>query len=147
MARIIEVPTHLNVEDTLLFGMTARQILRLVASLSIAYGVWDQLDLPTAVRGTLAILLALLGVLLAVVQPGSRPLDQWAFAAAVYALLPRRLVWSRPQPDPSHWRVVTTAGWADLDVAVGWIQAEDGDVDDDEHSSGRRWLLRGLRSK
>ena len=38
-----EVPTHLNVEDTLLGPLTPRQLVRLAAGLSLAYITWDQL--------------------------------------------------------------------------------------------------------
>jgi hypothetical protein len=145
MPRIIEVPTHLNVEDTLLFGLTARQILRLVASLSIAYGLWDQADLPTPIRATLAAGMALLGLMLALVQPGGRPLDQWAFAAAAYALVPRRLAWRHTEPDPAEWRVARGNGWAELDLAVGWLADEDQDADEEDQSNGPGWPRLGRR--
>jgi hypothetical protein len=49
MPRIYEVPTHLNVEDTLLLGLTPRQLVRLAAFTSLAYGLWDQV---TSIRQT-----------------------------------------------------------------------------------------------
>ncbi len=42
MPRVYELPTHLGVEDQLVAGLTARQLLRLVIGASLAYGVWDQ---------------------------------------------------------------------------------------------------------
>src|SRR5215831_13831362 len=135
MPRIIEVPTHLNVEDTLLFGLTARQILRLVALLSVAYGVWDQVDLPTPIRASLVVLLALLGVTLALIQPGGRPLDQWVFAAAAFVLVPRRLAWRPQEPDAAEWRVAAASGWAELDLAIGWVPTDD---DEDQSHWWRR---------
>ena len=42
MPRVYELPTHLQVEDQLIAGLTARQLLRLVIGGSLAYGVWDQ---------------------------------------------------------------------------------------------------------
>ena len=42
MALIYEVPTHLNVEDTLIFGLTPRQLLRISVGASLAYFVWEQ---------------------------------------------------------------------------------------------------------
>jgi len=135
MPRIIEVPTHLNVEDTLLFGLTARQILRLVALLSLAYGVWDQVDLPTPIRASLAALLALLGVTLALIQPGGRPLDQWVFAAAAFVLVPRRLTWRPQEPDVAEWRPAVASGWAEFDLAMGWFPTDD----DEDRSNWWGW--------
>ena len=64
MARTHEVPNHLNVEDTLFLGLTARQVATFMAFASPAYGVWDQLTVaPLVVRGTLAGLLLLAGIL------------------------------------------------------------------------------------
>ena len=37
-----EVPTHLNVEDKLLLGLTARQFLYLLVGSSASYALWGQ---------------------------------------------------------------------------------------------------------
>ena len=37
-----EVPTHLNVEDRVLFGLTARQFLYVVVGSSASYELWEQ---------------------------------------------------------------------------------------------------------
>jgi hypothetical protein len=42
MPRIYELPTHLQVEDQLIAGMTARQLVRLMIGASLAYGAYDQ---------------------------------------------------------------------------------------------------------
>jgi len=66
MPRVYELPTHLGVEDQLIAGLTARQLLRLVIGASLAYGVWDQVPwLPEEVRLAVAIVLAIIGVLFA----------------------------------------------------------------------------------
>ena len=66
MPRIHEMPTHLNVEDTLLGPLTPGQLARLAGGLSLAYITWDQLTvLPDALRAALAGLLVLVGVLVA----------------------------------------------------------------------------------
>ncbi len=63
MARTHEVPNHLNVEDTLFLGLTARQVATFMAFASPAYGIWDQLTVaPMPVRGALAGLLLLLSI-------------------------------------------------------------------------------------
>jgi hypothetical protein len=121
VARTHEVPNHLNVEDTLFLGLTARQVATLMAFVSPAYGIWDQLtDAPVAVRGALAVLVLLVGIAFTVVQPGHRPLDEWAFAVFAYVVTPRRLRWSRPEPDSGDWRLSTPSGWADLAPRLGW---------------------------
>lgn len=131
MPRVHELPTHLQVEDVLLAGLTARQLLRLMIGASLAYGLWDQaVGLPIPLRAGLAVALALAGVLLALVQPGGRPLDQWLLAALLFALLPRRLVWRPSQPDlrPS---ARPQSGWAELAPRPAWVDAEPfGDPDD-----------------
>ena len=48
MARTHEVPNHLNVEDTLFLGLTARQVATFMAFASPAYGIWDQLTVAPA---------------------------------------------------------------------------------------------------
>jgi hypothetical protein len=133
MAKTHEVPNHLNVEDTLFLGFTARQLATFMAFASPAYGVWDQLTvLPPTVRGALAAAVVLVGVLFTVVQPGRRPLDEWAFAVFAYATTPRRLSWRRPEADPRQWYVSGASGWADLSPRLGW--GEDGGIDLDEES-------------
>jgi hypothetical protein len=124
MPRVYELPTHLEVEDTLIAGLTARQLVRLMLGASLAYGLWDQVGwLPDEVRLPLAIVLAILGVLVALVQPAGRPLDQWLLAGLLFVALPRRLVWRpgaldlrQPQRDQS--------AWAELSLQPAWVDAD-----------------------
>jgi hypothetical protein len=124
MPRIYELPTHLEVEDQLIAGLTARQLLRLMIGASLAYGVWDQAPwLPQEIRLGLAGALAVAGVVFALLQPRGRSLDGWLLAAALFLLLPRRLVWRpgaaqqrKPRPDQ--------AGWADLELHPEWVEPE-----------------------
>jgi hypothetical protein len=117
---VYEVPTHLNVEDTIDFGLGAHQLVRLAAAGSLAYLVWDQATmLPAEARLVVAGLLVAAGLLCALLQPGGRPLDRWVLAAGLYLLLPRRLPWRRvgraadePAPDGS--------GWAELSPDLAW---------------------------
>ena len=128
MARTHEVPNHLNVEDTLFLGLTARQVATFMAFASPAYGVWDQLTIaPVPVRAGLAGLVVLLGLVFTLVRPGRRPLDEWAFAVLAYIVVPRRLVWRRPEPDPDEWRVRGSSGWVDLSPRLGWAGSPDSD--------------------
>jgi PrgI family protein len=121
MARTHEVPNHLNVQDTLFLGLTARQVATLMAFASPAYGIWDQLTIaPLPVRGSLAALLVLAGIAFTLLQPGGRPLDEWTFALLAFAVSPRSLRWSRPEVDPLEWCPPTSAGWVDLSPCLNW---------------------------
>jgi hypothetical protein len=125
MPRIHEMPTHLNVEDTLLGPLTPRQLVRLAAGLSLAYITWDQLTvLPDPLRAGLAGLLVLVGLLVACWRPGGVGLDAWALAALAFGLAPRRLAWARPEPAPAEWRQAAEPDWTDLEVELGWHRHE-----------------------
>ena len=66
MPRVYELPTHLQVEDVLIAGLTARQLVRLMIGASLAYGVWDQAGWQAQdVRLAVAVVLAVIGVLFA----------------------------------------------------------------------------------
>jgi len=119
-----EIPTHLQVEDSLIAGLTPRQLLRLVAGASIAYAVWDQLTfLPTALRAGLTATAAVLGIVFALVQPGGRPLDQWVLAAIVFFVSPRHWRWqagaSALQPENAE----PDEEWADLMPPFDWVES------------------------
>ena len=144
MPRVYELPTHLQVEDTLLAGLTARQLVRLMLGASLAYGLWDQaVWLPDEVRLPLAIALAILGVLVALVQPAGRPLDQWLLAGLLFVALPRRLVW-RPGAQDLRQPCRDQSAWAELPLQPAWVDA---DVEQDIESTceperRRRWWRR-----
>ena len=114
-----EIPTHLEVEDRILFGLTLRQGILLLLGAAIGYFTFAQsgqipwfgagnagtigsaghttanlqLSLPLVLRIALA-LFPLLGALaLAVIQPAGRPLEDWLFAVARYLTLPKRCIW------------------------------------------------------
>ena len=129
MPRTHEVPNHLNVQDTLFLGLSARQVATFMAFASPAYGLWDQLTLaPVGVRGSLAVLVLLLGAAFTLIQPGGRPLEEWAFAAFAYVVTPRQLRWSRPEADPREWQAGGSSGWIEFVPSLGWGRgAEEGD--------------------
>jgi hypothetical protein len=133
MPRVHEIPTHLNVEDTLIGSLTPTQLVRLMVCASLAYGVWDQLTfLSPLARAAPAGILVLTGVLAAWWRPQGCSPDQWALALFVFSLTPRRLVWRRPAPRPADWRPAETPDWADLSVNVAWTE-------DDSPASGK-WI-------
>ena len=100
MPRVYELPTHLQVEDVLIAGLTARQLVRLMVGASLAYGLWDQTAaLPMLVRLSATVVLAFAGLLLALIRPAGRPLDQWLLAALLFAAAPHRQLWRRSPPE------------------------------------------------
>ena len=138
MPRVYELPTHLQVEDTLILGLTARQLVRLMIGASLAYGLWDQaVWLPDEVRLPLAILLAIVGVLVALVQPAGRPLDQWLLAGLLFAALPRRLVW-RPGALDLQASQRDLSAWAELSLQPAWVDADAEPEVDSTHQPERR---------
>ncbi len=89
------IPTHLNVEDTFLWGMSNRQVMCLVAGAASTYGTWEQLWwASTAVQWSAALAVAALALALTFTRHAGRSLDQYAFVVLHYRLLPRRSTWS-----------------------------------------------------
>jgi hypothetical protein len=131
MPHIYELPTHLQVEDVLIAGLTARQLLRIMVGASLGYGLWDQaVWLPDEIRLGLAAAIAIAGLTVALVQPGGRPLDQWLLAGLLFVALPRRLVW-RPGAallvEPRR----ELSGWAELALHPGWVDSDAHQIDSD----------------
>jgi hypothetical protein len=121
MSRTHEVPNHLNVQDRLFLGLSARQVATFMAFASPAYGIWDQLTVaPLGLRGSLAALVVLLGVAFTLIQPAGRPLEEWVFAAFAYLVTPKQLRWCRPEADPREWCVGGSSGWVELVPTLGW---------------------------
>ena len=109
-----EIPTHLNVQDRLFLGLTARQALFLMVGLSAGYGLWEQWPtLPTPLRMGLAGACVLVAAVFALWQPGRRPIEEWCFAALHYAATPKASVW-RPR-DPTADTAHGDRPWQELD--------------------------------
>jgi hypothetical protein len=140
MPRVYELPTHLQVEDNLLLGLTARQLVRAAVGASLAYEVWDVSSaLPSGLRLALTACLVVTGLLLALLQPGGRPLDQWVFAFMVFAILPQRRIWRASTPSAA-WTAPKREGWAQLAPEPDWIGADQEPSADRDPSTS--WALR-----
>src|SRR5690348_3527108 len=114
MPRVYELPTHLQVEDQLIAGLTARQLVRLMIGASLAYGAYDQVGwLPEKVRVAVVGALVIGGILFALLQPRGRSLDAWLLAVVLFVVLPRQLVW-RPDTAQRQTPRPDQAGWAEL---------------------------------
>jgi len=124
MARVYELPTHLQVEDQLIGALSARQSLQLGIGLSLAYGAWDQLPwLPDELRLVLAVILSIVTCVFALIRPFGRPLDQWLVAGLLFFVLPRRLVWL-PAAAWLHQTSREQADWAELELHPEWLGAD-----------------------
>jgi hypothetical protein len=105
---------------------------------SLGYGgVWDQaVWLPSDVRLGLAVTIAMIGVLVALLQPGGRPLDQWLLAGLLFVVLPRRLVW-RPGITVPRLPSREQSDWAELALRPGWLGTAEHDVQSELPVLGR----------
>ena len=88
----VAVPQHLDLDDVVAWGLTATDLLCLVAGLAIgwwlALRISDALVLQIAVGAPPAIV----GVALGVVRLGDRSLRGWSAIALRYAIRPHRLL-------------------------------------------------------
>src|SRR5262245_29869701 len=113
-ARHHEVPTHLNVEDKVLLGLTVRQFLYVLVGCSAAYALWDQLGSSAlGARLIAAGLCAALSLALALMRPAGRALEEWLIAALLFAASPRRSTWRPGDPEVADWRPVAGT-WHEL---------------------------------
>jgi len=128
MSKHHEVPTHLNVEDKLLFGLSARQCLYMLVGSSASYTLWDQaISLHAALRVGLVACILVISLAFALLRPGGRSLEEWLAAALVYAASPRRSTWQPVEPDAADWHPLGV-GWQELAPALSWTEDETGCV-------------------
>src|SRR5262249_57318218 len=99
-----EIPTHLNVEDKVLFGLTVRQVLYLMVGCSIGYGLWGQTaHLADVTRLALPVVIALVAITFALVRPAGRPLEEWLVAAVCFMASPLvSTLQTRSLPSPAR---------------------------------------------
>jgi hypothetical protein len=87
-----DVPTHLEVTDKLVFGLTAGQTLFCAAGVFVAYSLWRRLQLlglPLPASVPLAVLTGLVLISLTLIRPEDRSLDQWGFILLRYLCQPK----------------------------------------------------------
>jgi hypothetical protein len=125
-----EIPTHLNVEDKAIAGLTMRQLMTVAIGLGLAYGASNQLPLPMPAPAVLGGLIMAAIAIVALWRPGGRPMEDWAFVLLRYLAVPRIAVWrvrrigpSRRRKDQTYEVVLPDGAWADATT--------------EEHSSGR----------
>ena len=119
-----EVPTHLNVEDKVLYGLTVRQFLYLLVGSSATYSLWDQLaPLPTPLRAALAGACVALTLAFALLRPADRPLEEWFAVALMYLATPRSAIWWPAEPRPADWHPAGES-WQELAPSPSWVDEE-----------------------
>jgi hypothetical protein len=134
MALTHEIPTHLNVEDKPLLGLTMRHFMELMAGLAGTYSLWNQWpQLPLGGRLTLTALSLAMTLACSFLRPGGLNVEKWALIGLEYALTPRRRLWRPAEPDPAEWwprpsrweELTPRLAWPGSDVAVaGAVHAE-----------------------
>ena len=119
-----EIPTHLNVEDKLLFGLTARQFLYVLSGGSAAYALWEQLDsAPPPLRIALTLLCLLVAAAVTLLRPCGRPLEEWLLAGLIYFSRPRCATWRPREPELTDWRPAK-ASWQELAPSAAWAEGD-----------------------
>jgi len=119
-----EIPPHLGVEDKAYFGLSVRQVMVLTIGCSGAYGLWNQwTDVTMFVRVGVAAVIVLASVVLALVRPAGRGLEEWAFVGVHYVAIPKTTVYRPAEPRPDDWRP-PAAGWVEIAPDLHWEEEE-----------------------
>jgi hypothetical protein len=121
-----EIPTHLNVEDRALFGLTLRQVMHLLAGLAAAYALWTHLaerpEIPAPVRLTAAALCFVAFAAITLLRPYGRSLGDWLLAVAAFSVASRRSIWLRSPAAPLDAPPVPNAdvAWQEFAPRLSW---------------------------
>lgn len=93
------IPTLLETQDKILFGLTAKQVLVIFAGFGATGIIWGNLEVDG--NGLLfwfllafSLLPAVVALAIAFIRIASESLDEWFMIAYLFALLPKDYVWS-----------------------------------------------------
>lgn len=124
-----EIPTHLEIEDRILFGLTLRQGVILLLGTTVGYFLFAQsgqavarMHIPLALRVGLGLTPVFITLAMALIQPAGRPLEDWLFAIARYLTLPKQCVW-RPRLVPVNRATPEAANTGTSDKSLPQFQA------------------------
>ena len=87
------VPLDVDLEDKLLYGLTPTRLVYFVVALLGAFATWSAHFASSPVRGTLAIVIAIIGAAAAWGRWRGRATDSWLVDIAVFALANYRVHW------------------------------------------------------
>jgi hypothetical protein len=119
-----EVPTHLNVEDKVLFGLTVRQFLYVLVGSSTSYALWEQAAVyGEALRDVCVVLCVGSTLAFALLRPAGRALEEWLAAAVLFAACPRQATWRPLEPSAADW-LPSGAAWQELVPNAVWADEE-----------------------
>jgi hypothetical protein len=119
-----EIPTHLDVQDKLMLGLTVRQFLYLLVGASLAYAAWEQpAAIPIALRTAIVAGALAVATAVALLRPLGRPLEEWVIVALLHAAQPRVATWQQPEPDPADWHL-PSSDWEELAPSLAWDEED-----------------------
>jgi len=98
------VPTHLNVEDKAILGLTLREVACLGLGALVGFAAYERTTaLPLPLRLLVALLCLAAGAGLAFVRPLGRGLEEWCFILLHFAATSRHALWHPRPPAPTEW--------------------------------------------
>jgi hypothetical protein len=92
------IPLDVDLEDKLIYGLTPTRLAYLVVALLAGFAMWSTHWAPSPVRGSIAVLIAIVGAVAAWGRWRGRPLDGWVIDLAIYIVGNHRLRWHLPRP-------------------------------------------------
>jgi hypothetical protein len=95
------IPLDVDLEDKLIYGLTPTRLAYLVIALLAGFATWSTHWAPPPVRGSIAVVIAIVGAVAAWGRWRGRPLDGWAIDLAIYVVGNHRL---RRQLPRLRWR-------------------------------------------
>ncbi len=119
MSKRHEIPTHLNVEDKAIWGMSITQVMNMIAGCAGTYQAWNQWPwMPLWARCAIAAISLVMTLAFTFLRPFGRRLDEWALVALRYLATPKVSRWvTREQPADEQ---PATGEWQELKPAVAW---------------------------
>jgi PrgI family protein len=92
------IPLDVDLEDKLIYGLTPTRLVYLVIALLAGFATWSTHWAPSPLRGSVAVLIAIVGAIAAWGRWRGRPLDGWAIDLAIFLVGNHRLKWQLPRP-------------------------------------------------